>query len=184
MTKKRSKQSKQGAGQPQQKERWQRDALNLLLKLFFLGLTLLLSFTFLFGLEVAPDDSMAQSIKAGDITFYYRLIKPADLTKDTVVVVEENHQLQLRRIVAGPGDEVSIQAEGLYVNGNLQTATYVTNETLPYADGPSYPLSLQDKQYFVLGDYRTNVSDSRSYGVVSLSQIKGVVITMIRSRRF
>lgn len=160
------------------------DFFELLLKLAFLGVTIAVSFLFIFGVMVSPDDSMSQSVKPGDIVFYYRLAKEKDLDTDTVVALNVNDQMQVRRIVAGPGDEVDIKKEGLYVNGNLRTSTYATNPTHPYVDGPQYPLKLGAGQYFVLGDYRTDVEDSRKYGVVSQSQIKGSLVTLIRVRRF
>lgn len=163
---------------------WKQDLFELLLKVAFIVITIAVSFIVVFGVMIMPDDSMSNSVKPGDIVFFYRLDKSKKLDTDTAVVVNVNDKLQVRRIVAGPNDEVTIKEEGLYVNGNLRTSTYAHNPTYPYQDGPKYPLKLGADQYFVLGDYRTDVEDSRKYGVVSQSQIEGSLVTLIRAKRF
>lgn len=160
------------------------DLYELLLKIAFLVFTFFVSFVFVFGVMIAPDDSMAYSVKPGDIVFYYRLGKDNKINTDTVVVIENDGKEQVRRIVAGPDDEVEIKEEGLIVNGNLRRSEYAPNPTYPYIDGPKYPLKLKKGQYFVMGDYRTDVEDSRKYGVVAQSQIKGTIVTLIRAKRF
>ena len=57
-------------------------------------------------------------------------------------------------------------------------------ETLPYTEGISFPLTVGEDEYFVLGDNRTNAHDSRIYGTVSKEEIKGTVITLLRHRGF
>lgn len=161
---------------------WKKDLIELIFKLIFIAGVFLVSLLFIFGVTVSPDDSMSQAVKPGDIVFYYRMNQK--YTTDSVIVLEKKGDKQVRRIVAGPGDEVAITDEGLMVNGNLRTNPEITHPTLPYKGKVKYPLKLQANQYFVLGDYRMDVADSREYGVVNQREIKGSVMTIIRTKRF
>ena len=44
----------------------------------------------------------------------------------------------------------------------------------------TYPVTLADGEYFVLCDYREGAKDSRYYGPVRRSELKGKVITVLR----
>ena len=116
------------------------------------------------------------------MAIYYRLQKeyqPSDL-----VVIQKNGEIQIRRIVAKAGDNVEITEEGLKINGYLQQEAGIHTETLPYTEGISFPITLGAEEYFVLGDNREQAKDSRIYGAIKLSEIKGSVITLIRHRGF
>lgn len=107
------------------------DLFELLFKLVALVVIIGASFTFIFGIFVAPDDSMSLAVKPGDVGIYYRFERNYDI--DTVVVVSVNGKKQVRRVVAGPGDTVDIQKKGLYINGNLHAIA--DKEILPYKNG-------------------------------------------------
>ena len=70
------------------------------------------------------------------------------------------------------------------INGYLQQEKEIYAETLPYTEGISFPITVKEGEYFVLGDNRTNAKDSRIYGMVKQEEIKGVVITLLRRRGF
>lgn len=46
--------------------------------------------------------------------------------------------------------------------------------------GIVYPVTLAEDEVFVLCDYREGAKDSRYFGPVSKSEIKGKVITIVR----
>ena len=46
----------------------------------------------------------------------------------------------------------------------------------------SYPYQVPENSVFVLGDYRTRSTDSRLYEAISLDQVEGKVITILRRR--
>ena len=49
-----------------------------------------------------------------------------------------------------------------------------------YENGPDYPVTMAEGEYFILCDYREGARDSRYFGPVSRDEIKGKVITVIR----
>lgn len=137
-------------------------------------------FLFVFGVARCADYSMFPSVKDGDLVFYYRLehhFQPGD-----VVVLKKDGQTEIRRIIAVPSDEVDITKDGLKINGYLQQESNIHAETLPYVDGIKFPVKLMKDEYFVLGDSRVNIRDSRLYGAVKVNEIKGIVMTLIRKR--
>ncbi|MCP5020750.1 MAG: signal peptidase I [bacterium] len=79
----------------------------------------------------------------------------------------------IKRVVALPGDEVVIQYGGLWVNGQPVEQPYVDVKSLD----PSTTLRTKVKEghYFVLGDNRIRSSDSREFGQVKKSLVRGKV---------
>ncbi len=79
----------------------------------------------------------------------------------------------IKRVVALPGDEVVIQFGGLWVNGQPVAQPYVDVKSLD----PSTTLrtTVKEGHYFVLGDNRIRSSDSREFGQVEKSLVRGKV---------
>lgn len=125
---------------------------------------------------------MSPAFKDGDLAIYYRLQK--EFHPSDTVIIEKDGETQIRRIIAKPGDSVEITADGLKINGYLQQETGIYTETLPYTEGISFPITLEENEYFVLGDNRSEAKDSRIYGAVKKEEIKGTVITLLRHRGF
>jgi signal peptidase I len=80
----------------------------------------------------------------------------------------------IKRVIALPGDRVSIYYGHVYVNGEPVEEPYVPGEFL---DTKSYPDSLVPANcYFVLGDHRSMSNDSREFGPVPRSYIYGKAV--------
>jgi signal peptidase I len=96
-----------------------------------------------------------------------------------------SNSMYLKRVIALPGETISLTSTGILVNGflvNMPVAVsnvYCPPERLP---GPprvglvSYPYTVPPKQYFLVGDNWTNSLDSRYYGAVSMTNIIGRVV--------
>ena len=83
--------------------------------------------------------------------------------------------------MAVPGDVVEITDESeLMVNKNTVMEDNIFYTTPAYDSEVEYPLALKEDQYFILCDNREGAKDSRSFGVVDTSEIKGKVITIVR----
>ena len=122
---------------------------------------------------------MQPAVCAGDLMLYYRLDK--NLNSDDVVVFQKEGIQYTGRIVAVPGDVVEITDESeLMVNKNTVMEDNIFYTTPAYDSEVEYPLALKEDQYFILCDNREGAKDSRSFGVVDTSEIKGKVITIVR----
>lgn len=155
------------------------DIAGFFTKLVAIVVLLALLFGFAFGLTPMQNDDMSPRISAGDLLFYYRLAD--DLVTGDVLVFDKDGEQYVGRIVANPGDTVEVTDQAtLVVNGStvLENDTYYT--TPKYDDGPTYPLTLAQDEYFILCDYREGARDSRYFGPVKAGEIKGKVITVIR----
>ncbi|MBQ3948035.1 MAG: signal peptidase I [Ruminococcus sp.] len=140
-------------------------------------------FGFVLGLMQAPNSDMSPNIKTKDLILYYRLSR--EFHAQDVVVVAKNKTNYIGRIVAVTGDTVDItDAEKLVINGNTMIESNVYTDTPRYEGFLEYPVKLGNDEYFILCDRRTGGEDSRYYGSVTKSEIKGKVITAVRRNNF
>ncbi len=140
---------------------------------------LVVLFGFIFGFGVVSNNDMAPKLSAGDIMFYYRLDKSPNSTD--VILLKKDGETYLGRVIGKPGDTIEIKTDGgVVVNGGEYTEAEIYYETKPYDNDIEYPITLQEREYFVLCDHREQSKDSRFYGVVNQSEIKGRVLTVVR----
>lgn len=152
---------------------------NFLIRLFLLITVIGILFGVVFGLTPMANADMQPAVCAGDLMLYYRLDK--NLKSDDVVVFQKKGIQYTGRIVAVPGDVVEITDESeLMVNKNTVMEDNIFYTTPAYDSEVEYPLALKEDQYFILCDNREGAKDSRSFGVVDTSEIKGKVITIVR----
>lgn len=100
---------------------------------------------------------------------------------DVVAVRKENIEgLLVKRIVALPGDLISIQEGILYVNG---CAEEYGHGKIDYAGIAEAPFVLGEEFYFVLGDNVQASRDSRysEIGLIHRDEIRGKVVCFTRN---
>ncbi len=88
---------------------------------------------------------------------------------DIVVLKLDGEQNNLiKRIIGLPGETVEIKNNEIYINDELLDD--------PYGVGVTYnidPVTLGEDEYFILGDNRIVSLDSRIFGKIDRSEIKG-----------
>ena len=92
---------------------------------------------------------------------------------DVVVFLYPHDQTKsyIKRVIAGPGDELRIDHGTVWVNGASLPEPYVP---LKYQDDRSLPaMTVPAGEYFVMGDHRSISSDSRDFGPVPRDLIYG-----------
>lgn len=91
----------------------------------------------------------------------------------------KNKKFYIKRIIALPGEELSIKDNGVYIDGNLLEESYIPNEykTLSYSVIERF--IVPENEYFVLGDNRENSSDSRMIGTIKEEDIQGKIILRV-----
>jgi len=141
-------------------------------------------FLFIYLLVLQPHkikgDSMQPNFPDGEYLLTdkvsYRFGEPE---RGDVVVFEppgSDGEEYIKRIIALPGEEVSVREGKVYIDGAMLSESYIS-ETLRTSgggflnDGDSVVVPLDN--YFVLGDNRIASSDSRMWGFVKKDKITG-----------
>jgi len=139
-----------------------------------------LLFGAVFGIAPMKNDDMKPRLSVGDLMLFYRLENTWH-TQD-IIVFEKNGVRYTGRIIAMGGDTVEITDNAeLKINNSTVVESDIYYSTGQYEDSDvTYPVTLGKDQFFVLCDYREGAKDSRYFGPVSLKEVKGKVISVIR----
>ena len=156
---------------------------------------------FVFQAFKIPSGSMEDNLKIGDHIivnkFIYgpggdgplsSLVPLRDIHRGDIVIFRYPRKPELdyvKRVIGLPGDTVTIENKVIYINGTRLDEPYVVHD-----DGHVYPpseylpdahryrdqmarLEVPPGQYFVMGDNRDHSADSRYWGTVPRTMIKG-----------
>jgi signal peptidase I len=151
-----------------------------------------------FGVQAfrIPSPSMEDTLLVGDHLFVSKFLYGAEIPftggirlpgfrdpeRGDVIVFrfpEDPSQDYIKRCVGVPGDTVEYRDKVLYVNGERQEEPYTK-----FADGDRIspnrdnfgPIEVPEGKYFMMGDNRDRSSDSRYWGFVDHTEIRGKAI--------
>lgn len=92
----------------------------------------------------------------------------------------EENTYYIKRIIGMPGETVFIDEEGtIYIDGEVLAESY-GSEIMLSAGRAGESVTLEEDEYFVLGDNRNNSSDSRDPSVGNIHRDKIIGKTWIR----
>ena len=112
--------------------------------------------------------SMMNTLHHGDImilnnsAYYFNDIKRFD-----IVVIKEDNEYIIKRVIGLPGEKVEYKNNKLYINNKLIKDNYGKATT------DDFKYKVEKNSYFVLGDNRTNSMDSRVFGSFKKKDILG-----------
>ena len=128
----------------------------------------------------AETDERGNILAGGDYVYADTMAVPQRF--DIVIINADNGRGQrktiIKRVIGLEGDKVELERGVLYINDERIDEPYVDpqNNDPEYADNTVGPYIVDEGCIFVLGDNRTNSSDSRSdYGMIELDEVIGVV---------
>lgn len=115
-------------------------------------------------------DSMYNTLNDNDIVL---LSKLSSIDRFDIIVLKENdnNATIIKRVIGMPGDKVKIRNNKIYINNKIIEDEYAYGETSDYDE-----IILGDDEYFVLGDNRLISKDSRYFGAIKKSDIKGKAV--------
>lgn len=160
--------------------RFRRDLAALIRRVVILVVVVWVLLTQVFLFTQVHGQGMFPAMKDGDLVIGFRWQREG-YQKDNVLVFEVDGQEYVGRMIADENDVVNITEEGiLMVNGTVQGGEIIY-PTYP-KEGIEYPYRVPEGCVFVLGDHRTDTIDSRDFGPVPKTQVRGKVITILRRR--
>ena len=91
-------------------------------------------------------------------------------------VVEITKTSYIKRIIALPGEHIEIKDGKVYINGEELEENYLTEGVETNADGGQFlDIVVPEKSVFLMGDNRSQSTDSRCFGCVPLEKIESKV---------
>lgn len=150
---------------------------DVLIKVIIFALLVTITFSLILGAQTISSDYMAPNIKHKDTVIYSR-IDTDYVLHDVLVYVGPDGETYVGRVVGFPKDNIMIDKTGsVFRNGftEVEDSVYLKGSDLEeiYAE-------LGEDEYYVVADNRQFLADSRTFGPIKKSQIKGAVITVVR----
>ena len=145
-----------------------RDFAIILIALFIL-------FNVFVGVSRVSGHSMDPTLTDGQTVFFTR-INFAYRRGQVVFARMPSGSNYVKRIVAVPGDTVDIRDGTLFVNGEPESTLGAVGTTLPQEGIVEYPYTVPEDCFFLVGDNREGSVDSRSFGALPTSSIRGKLI--------
>ena len=149
-----------------------------------LGIGAGLALSVMFQVTDITDNTMLPAFSEGDKALVSRWAFSGGRTPssgDVVLFPNESYsptgegRIMVKRVIAGPGDQVLITGGAVYVNNKAIEESYIFT---PGVSGELEPVDVPAGSVFVLGDNRAQSTDSRSetVGLVNIEDILGKVI--------
>lgn len=160
--------------------------ITLIAKIIVIEAVYFVLFFVIFGFSRVKTNAMYPNINSGDLAFYYHLDKTC--RAGDVVTVKREGERQFLRVIACGGDEVTVSSSNsIFINGSALDIDHEYSGSLVDIDDNilgeiKYPYKVPEGYFFLVGDNRYELEDSRTFGAYSKNQIDGKVISLMRTR--
>ena len=140
---------------------------------FLIILAILLIRLFIITPVRVDDHSMNPTLENKQILLLSKYSKHYE--RFDIVVFNYAKQKLVKRIIGLPGEKIEFKNNKLYINNKEIEEDFGHMETEDFSLSDIGYETIPDNMYFLVGDNRTNSLDSRYIGLVSDSDIEGVV---------
>ena len=130
----------------------------------------LLLMTTIFGLKKINGESMQPTFKGDGKEYFFSSKKKVPTYGDIVAINNGLLDHYVKRVIACPGDSVEINNGIVLVNGKATEYQKEVITSLKYYKVNK--ITLNNDEYYCLGDNINNSSDSREYGPFKKKQIR------------
>lgn len=125
-----------------------------------------------------PSGSMEQTIDVGDRVFSEKLsYNFGDPKQGDIVTFKDMtnpSRVLIKRVIALGGQTVDVHDGKVFVDGAALDEPYTNGkQSEPLGSNIVYPYTVPAGSMWVMGDNRTNSSDSRAFGAVPLANVTG-----------
>ena len=162
-----------------------RNALSLVLEaIVVIAVVLLLSIplrAFVLEYYYIPSGSMLETLQIDDhilsekVSYYFSSPKRGDIITFNGTKNEEGKVL-IKRVIGVGGDTIDLRRGDVYVNGEKLDEPYTQGkQTNPLSnlENITYPYTVPEGELWVMGDNRSNSSDSRVFGSIPVANVTG-----------
>ena len=153
-------------------------AIAFFIKAAVTALILWVLFSYIVGVFVCHTNSAYPTIRDGEFCLTNRL---AELKQGSMIVYKQDGEVRFGRVIAFPGEQVEVFENYITVNG-YGIAENMVYPTSPEGSAVSYPYTVPEQCVFVMNDYRSDLSDSRTAGGIPLDCVQGTVVFTMRMR--
>ena len=171
------------------KKRIKQEYIILILKvIIIISILIFLVMRFVFASVHIDGTSMEPTLRNNEYGIANRFVVSEEtITRFDIVVVDEEDEGQIvKRVIGLPNETILYKNDTLYINGQLVLEPfldqdYIESHTMenkiPFTSDFG-PITLQDDEYFVIGDNRMNSKDSRAFGPIKIDSIiaKDIII--------
>lgn len=158
-----------------------KDWLRLGAKIISLVVILWVIFGVCFGLDRISGPAMSPRLEDGDLVLYSRLAN--DYGNGDVVIYEHDSKTYISSILAGTDDLIEIDKYGhLSINGAQFSDDIAYTPEQRDTIKPASAFRVPTDSYFVLNTNLDAIEDSRTFGAIPRSKIKGKIIGVLRTR--
>lgn len=133
---------------------------------------------FLFPVLRVTGQSMKPTLTSDELVLCN---KSAPARNGDVIAFYHNKKILLKRVIGTAGDVIDIKDDGsVFVNGELLDEPYANNKNQGESD-ITFPFTVPNNRYFVMGDNRKDSVDSRStsVGCVAEENILGRIYMIV-----
>ena len=142
-----------------------------ILIIFFIGIMVFIFSKYFYQLGFVNGISMEPSLKDKQLIIIKK--NNINVKKKDIVLIKLKNRTIIKRLVGVPGDKLEVKGGYLYVNNKKYD-----NNRIVDSGNLKDTIKLGEKDYYVLGDNRSNSIDSRydEIGLISNDEIKGIVL--------